>query len=202
MTTSQPANVDQAHEANELLALGAEAADQARTFLVALREVASGQAPEAALPLTLLAVSQVQLAGAKLGAMVDVVPAERFEPDDGPDPDLDVMREGLQILFRGVDDYTEIADPVLADEVVQGSLANDLTSIAGDLAHGLRHWEAGSRTEALWWWQFSYLSNWGERCAAALRVLLTLLAHVRLDVDDETAMEAELAALHADPQGD
>ncbi|MBW8172177.1 DUF5063 domain-containing protein [Ornithinimicrobium sp. Arc0846-15] len=204
MTTSSRAHAEAAqdYDYEELVSIGAEAAGQARTFLVALREVAFGQAPQAALPLTLLAVSQVQLAGAKLGAMVDVVPAEQFEPDDGPDPDLDAIREGLQTLFSGVDDYSEVADPVLAYEVVQGSLANDLASIAQDLAHGLRHWEAGSKTEALWWWQFSYLSNWGERCAAALRVLLTLLAHVRLDVDDETAMEAELAALHAEPQGD
>jgi hypothetical protein len=28
-------------------------------------------------------------------------------------------------------------------------------------------------------------------------VLLTLLAHVRLDADDEQVMEAEMAALHA-----
>jgi hypothetical protein len=48
----------------------------------------------------------------------------------------------------------------------------------------------------MWWWQFSYLSSWGERASSALRVLLALLAHVRLDADDEQVMEAELAALH------
>lgn len=199
MTTGSQADQQETMDEQELAAIGVDTAGQVGTFLVAIREVAFGQAPQAALPLTLLAVAQVQLAGAKLGAMVDVVPAERFEPDDGPDPDLDVLREKLQSLFTGVDDYTEVADPILADEVVQGSLANDLAAITADLAHGLRHWEAGSQTEALWWWQFSYLSNWGERCAAALRVLLTLLAHVRLDVDEETAKQAELAALTAEP---
>ena len=34
----------------------------------------------------LLALSQLLLAGARLGAITDVVPSERFEPDAGPDP--------------------------------------------------------------------------------------------------------------------
>jgi hypothetical protein len=49
--------------------------------------------------------------------------------------------------------------------------------------------------EALWWWQFSYLSTWGERASSVLRTLQTLLAHLRLDVDDDVAAEAEYDAL-------
>ncbi|MBA2696900.1 MAG: DUF5063 domain-containing protein [Actinobacteria bacterium] len=186
----------------DLSGLAVETAAQARTYLVAVREVSAGTAPEAALPMLLLALSQVQGAGARLGAMVDVVPAERFEPDHGPDPDLDLIREGLQALLTGVDEYAEVQDPVLSGEVVRGSLANDVVSIAADLSHGLRHHDAGATTEALWWWQFSYLSSWGERAASALRVVLALLAHVRLDVDEEIVMEAEMAALHADSAAD
>jgi len=70
-------------------------------------------------------------------------------------------------------------------------------AIAADLEHGRAHFEAGRPTEAMWWWQFSYLSSWGERAASALRVLLTLLSHVRLDAEEEQVMEAEMAALHA-----
>ena len=182
----------------ELSGLAEETAEQARTFLLAVREVASGQAPQAVLPLLLLAVSQIQLTGARLGAMVDVVPAERFEPDHGPDPDLDVLHHGLATLLGGLDEYAEVPDPVLLGHVVRGSLSNDVVGIASDLSHGLRHYQEGATTEALWWWQFSYLSSWGERAAAALRVLLALLAHVRLDADEEVVMEAEMAALHAD----
>lgn len=187
-----------ANQGSDLLALAAETAGQAGTYLVAVREVSAGSAPEAALPMLLLALAQIQGAGARLGAMVDVVPAERFEPDHGPDPDLDLIREGLQALLSGVDEYAEVSDPVLSGEVVRGSLANDVVSIAADLSHGLRHHDAGASTEALWWWQFSYLSSWGERAASALRVVLALLAHVRLDVDEEVLMEAEMAALHAE----
>lgn len=194
----EPMSAGGSGPATDLSVLAAEAAGQARTYLVAVREVAAGSAPEAALPMLLLALSQVQSAGARLGAMVDVVPRERFEPDHGPDPDLDLVREGLQTLLTGVDEYAEVQDPVLSVEVVRGSLANDVVSIAVDLSHGLRHHDAGATTEALWWWQFSYLSSWGERAASALRVVLALLAHVRLDVDEEVLMEAEMAALHAD----
>ncbi|WP_254710554.1 DUF5063 domain-containing protein, partial [Streptomyces lunaelactis] len=32
-----------------------------------------------------------------------------------------------------------------------------------DLRHGLAHYRSGRTSEALWWWQFSYFSNWGPR---------------------------------------
>ena len=38
--------------------------------------------------------------------------------------------------------------------------------------------------------------RWGARAAASLRALLTILRHLRLDVDDEAAAEAEFDALH------
>ena len=64
------------------------------------------------------------------------------------------------------------------------------------LAHGLTHYDAGRRIEALWWWQFSYLSTWGERAAASLRVLQSILAHLRLDADEDVVADAEFDALH------
>ena len=167
------------------------------TYFASLEEVASGHAAESALPLLLLSVGQLCASGARLGALVDVVPEERFEPDSGPDTDLERIREGLHNLLGGLDAYCDLEDPVLSGEVTQGSLSHDLLAIAADLAHGLEHYRAEQVTEAMWWWQFSYLSSWGERAASALRVLLALLAHVRLDADDEQVMEAELAALHA-----
>ena len=181
----------------ELAVLAADTALEAQTYLITLREVAAGEAAETALPVLLLAASQVQVAGARLGAMVDVVPQERFEADTGPEPDLEAVRAALLNLLRGVDEYVDVADPVISGEVIAGSLTDDLTSVAADLQHGLNHHAAGREVEALWWWQFSYLSNWGERCATAVRVLHALLAHVRLDADEEVVMEAELAALHA-----
>ena len=135
------------------------------------------------------------VSGARLGAVEDVVPEERYEPD-APDPELDPLRESLANLFEGLDEYADVEDPLTSPELGVGSVSNDLVDVAGALVHGLEHHEAGRPLEALWWWQFSYLSHWGERAASALRVIQTLLAHVRLDADDETVSEAEFDALH------
>jgi hypothetical protein len=169
---------------------------ETEAFFAALSQVASGSAAETALPLLLLSVGQLCAAGARVGALVDVVPVERFEPDPGPDADLEAMREALHALLGGLDDYCDVEDPVVSTGVVAGSLSADLVAVAADLSHGRDHYLAGRVTEAMWWWQFSYLSSWGERASSALRVLLALLAHVRLDADDEQVMEAEMAALH------
>jgi hypothetical protein len=183
---------------DDLLALGATTAAEAERYLSTVREVAAGASPEAAIPLLLLAVSDLAAAGARLGAIVDVVPAERFAPDDGPEADADALRTSLANVLDGVDDYREVADPLVSAEVSTGAVSNDLADIAQALLVGLAHHRSGHATEALWWWQFSYLSSWGERAAAASRVLLSLIAHLRLDVDDEVAADAEFDALHRD----
>jgi hypothetical protein len=181
---------------DELTLLADESARDARVFLTTVTEVASGSAPDAAMPMTLLALSQVLLMGARLGAIEDVVPEERYEADPGPDADVDPLRQGMANLFEGLDDYAHVVDPLLDVEVARGTLSNDLAEIASALSHGLRHYDAGRLTEALWWWQFSYVSAWGDSGARALRVLLSLLGHIRLDADEEAVAEAEFDALH------
>src|SRR5919199_1120106 len=187
-------------EALELRRIGEDTAADAEAFLDAVTEVATGSSPDIAIPVLLLALSQSLLAGARLGAITDVVPSERFEPDAGPDPDVDPVRASLANVFDGLDEYADIVDPLTNGEVVRGSLSDDLADVAADLAHGLRHYRAGRVDEALWWWQFSYLSTWGVRATTALRVLQSVLGHLRLDVDADTVADAEFEALHL-PQG-
>ena len=184
-------------EALELRRMGEETASDAQAFLDAVTEVATGSSPDIAIPVLLLALSQSLLAGARLGAITDVVPSERFEPDAGPDPDVDPVRASLANVFDGLDEYADIVDPLTNGEVVRGSLSDDLADVAADLAHGLRHYRAGRIDEALWWWQFSYLSTWGLRATTALRVLQSVLGHLRLDVDADTVADAEFEALHS-----
>ena len=81
-------------------------------------------------------------------------------------------------------------------DVTSGAISNDIAIVAAALDHGLRHFDAGKTLAALWGWQFSYLSDWGERAAMGLRVLQCLLAHLRLDADDDLVSEAEFDALH------
>jgi hypothetical protein len=190
-----PVDPEVVAEAADLHDVARTVAGETRSYLSTVTEVAAGSNPDVAIPLLLLAISDVLACGARLGAMVDVVPAERYEPDLGPDPDVDPLRAGLANVLEGVDEYAEVVDPVLGAEVTASSLSGDLAAIAGSLAQGLRHFEAGQTLEALWWWQFAYLSAWGERAASVLRVLQTLLGHLRLDVDDDVAAEAEYDAL-------
>ncbi len=181
----------------ELRALAEVTAGECRSYLDAVTLVAAGEGDEAAVPLLVLAVSQLLAAGARLGATRDVLPRARFEPDVGPEPDVEPLRMGLARVLLTVDGYTETADPLTMKDVVPGSLSDDLASVASDIAHGLRHFESGDAGEAMWWWQFSYLSNWGSRGAGALRALLSLLSHARLDIDADIAAEAAFEALHA-----
>jgi hypothetical protein len=179
----------------DLKVLADESAGDARHYLATVTEVASGSAPDAAIPMTLLALSQALVMGTRLAAIQDIVPAERFEADT-VEAELDPLRTGFANLFEGLDEYADVVDPVTSPELTTGSLSNDVAVVAGALSHGLRHYDAGRVSEALWWWQFSYLSDWGERAASALRVLQSLLSHIRLDADAETISEAEFDALH------
>lgn len=182
--------------AADVAALADLSAQEARTFLETMTEIAAGDSPEAALSLALLAISQILVTGARLGAVEDVIPSERYEPDGGPDTDLSGLRAGIANTFEGLDEYADLVDPVTSADVTSGSLSNDIAIVAAALDHGLRHYDAGRVLEALWWWQFSYLSDWGERGAMALRVVHGLLSHVRLDADEDLVAEAEFDALH------
>ncbi|MFN8195445.1 MAG: DUF5063 domain-containing protein [Nocardioidaceae bacterium] len=157
-------------------------ADQVESFLLALREIAREADGGRAISLLLLEVSQVLLAGARLGAQTDFTPEEEYQPDVGPDLDLDELRLRLASIFDNVDTYSFVFDPY-APEEIESQLSDDLTSMAADLGNGLRHFRAGNVEEALWWWQFSYVSSWGNLGGAVLNALLSIIAHDRLDSD-------------------
>ena len=171
--------------ASEFEDFAQQVADQIGSFLLALRAIAAGGATDgAAISLLLLEVSQVLLAGGRLGVHEDFHPLDEYEPDPGPDPDLDELRLRLAVLLESVDAYTEVFDPYVdPPELVSSLLSDDLTSIASSLAHGLRHFRAGRVAEAMWWWQFSYVSSWGTEAAGVLRALQSVVAHDRLDSD-------------------
>ncbi|MGH3312967.1 MAG: DUF5063 domain-containing protein [Streptomyces sp.] len=156
--------------------------DQVESFIVSVAEVAKGDDPDSAVPYLLLEVSQLLLAGGRLGAHEDFVPTERYEPDIGPEPDVDDMRLRLAALLDPVDVYSEVFDPYEPRTApVACRISDDLADVIADLRHGMAHYSAGRVSEAMWWWQFSYLSNWGSTASAALRALQSLIAHVRLD---------------------
>lgn len=175
---------------DDLDEIAAQVEDQMTGFLVALRAVADEGQPDIGVAHLLLAVSQLLFAGGRLGALADIVPAEAFETDAGDDPDLDTLRERLADVLGSSDDYVEVFDPYDVAPPVPMRISDDLAHVALQVAHGLQHAEAGRYREALWWWQFSYLSTWGSTAAAALRALVSLVSHDRFDA--RTPTEAQL----------
>lgn len=167
-------------------------ADQVESFLIALQAIAREADGGRAISLLLLEISQVLLAGARLGAQRDFNPEGEYQPDVGPEPDLDEMRLRLATMLDSIDTYSFVFDPYVPD-VVESQLSDDLTSIATDLENGLRHYRLGNVEEALWWWQFSYVASWGNLAGAALNALLSVVAHDRLDA--EFVVEEEQIAL-------
>jgi hypothetical protein len=178
-------------------------ADQVESFLIALRAVAAEGDAGRSISLLLLEISQILLAGARLGAQVDFTPEDDYQPDVGPDADLDGLRLRLAEMFGDIDTYSFVFDPY-DPEQVESQLSDDLTSIASDLENGLRHHRLGNTAEALWWWQFSYVSSWGNLAGAMLNALLSVVAHDRLDVEftgelDQVAAANEMLESPPDP---
>jgi hypothetical protein len=165
--------------------LADQIARHASDFLDALAALGRGEGSDEIVPLLLLEVAQVMLAGAQLGASQDIIPSGNSEPDVGADPDLDALRAGLAERLAACDEYAELFDPYRDDKPTAFRLSDDIAAVAADLIHGLRHYEAGRPAEALWWWQYSYVNQWGTHGGAALRALHAVVAHARLDVADE-----------------
>jgi hypothetical protein len=170
-----------------------QVAAQIESFLIAVREVAREGNGSRAVSLLLLEISQVLLAGARLGAQMDFQPRQEYQPDVGPEADIDELRLRLAQMLDSVDTYSFVFDPYVP-EVVVSQLSDDLASIVTDLDNGLRHYKRGDIAEALWWWQFSYVNNWGNLAGAALNALLTVVAHDRFDTDFEADAEAVAVA--------
>ena len=169
---------------SELEDFGQQIADASEAFLVAIQAISREEDNGAVVPLLLLEVSQLLLAGARLGAQRDFQPATEYQPDVGPDPDLDRMRLRLATLLGDADEYHQNFEPY-DEETVPALLSDDLTAIATDVANGLRHFRQGNVEEALWWWQFSYLASWGGVAIGALHALHSVVSHSRLDHDFE-----------------
>lgn len=177
----------------DLEELAQQFAHGAESFLVALQAMSREENAGSVVPLLLVEVSQILFAGARLGAQRDFTPRNEYQPDIGPEPDLDAMRLRLARLLDSVDIYTYNFDPYVPD-LVRAQLSDDLTSIATDLATGLRHFRSGDIAEALWWWQFSYVATWGSNASAVLRALQSVVAHDRLDSDFESESDQIAAA--------
>ena len=168
-------------------------ADSVESFLIAVRAIAAEGDGGSAVPLLLLEVSQVLLTGARLGAQSDFEPRHEYQPDVGEEADVDELRMGLAESLDSIDTYSFVFDPY-EPEIVVSQISDDIASIVADLENGLRHFRRGDLDEALWWWQFSYVNNWGNLAGAVLNALLMVIAHDRLDAEPFTGEDEDVAA--------
>jgi hypothetical protein len=173
--------------------LGQQIADATEAFLVSVQAISREEDAGRVVPLLLLEVSQLLLAGARLGAQRDFEPEQEYQPDVGPDPDLDEMRMRLAVLLGDIDTYSHVLEPY-SPTTVPALLSDELAAIANDVANGLRHFRQGNVEEALWWWQYSYLASWGSSACGVLAALHSVVAHDRLDHDIEGEADQIVAA--------
>ena len=178
---------------SETVRFADEIAASVGSFLESVRVIAFEATPGQSISLLLLQISEIALTGARLGVQRDFAPRDEYQPDVGPDADLDDLRMRLAELLGNVDTMSYVFDPY-QPEIVESQLSDDIASIASDLEHGMRHHRAGDVEEALWWWQFSYVSSWGSLVGAAMKALLSVVAHDRLDVDNESELDLIQAA--------
>ena len=143
-----------------------------KNFIDGVDALAQGGGDET-VPLLLLEVSQILLAGAQLGASRDVILPGNWEPEVGDDPDLDALRTGLAARLSAVDEYAEVFDPYQDTSCLPFRISDDIAAVVADLIHGLKHYQAGRSLEALWWWQYAVLQPLGHprrgRAARAAR---------------------------------
>lgn len=168
-----------------LVALASVVVPRVRGFIQTIVDIASGDDPDADLSMAVLTISELLSAGAHLAAVTDIVPPKLCEPPLATEVDLEPLRVALHQRFGDLDEYSDVIDPVQGEELEAAELSADIATVIESLTHGLQHYDNGNQIEALWWWQYSYISIWGERAASVLRVLQMMLMHIRLDVGDE-----------------
>ena len=105
--------------------------------------------------------------------------------------------DAIKRVARRIVDVKKAGHDVGVAVAAMGDTTDDLTSIANQIALGLRHYRHGDVSEALWWWQFSYVSSWGNEASAVLRALQSVVTHSRLDTeftgeDEELAVANEM----------
>src|SRR6266576_306837 len=99
-----------------------------KDFIDGVEALASSGGDET-VPLLLLEVSQILLAGAQLGASRDVILPGNWEPEVGDDPDLDAMRTGLATRLSAVDEYAEVFDPYKDTSCLPFQISDDIAAV-------------------------------------------------------------------------
>lgn len=96
-----------------------------------------------------------------------------------PEPDEEEVNRDYEhpaISFEVPDSYWEVFDPLyeedaLEENVVVGSLQDDLSDIYNDLRSGISEYDAGNKANAEFEWRLGVDGHWGKHVTDALRAL-------------------------------
>lgn len=116
-------------------------------------------------------LARLQVALIELPAVVaeDLSTALEVKSSSGGDRFISLTN---QLKVIGLNRYRKVLFPLDDDgELLEGSLADDLTDIYRDLNSGLAHASDLNFTEAVWEWRFGYFEHWGYHLADAQTAL-------------------------------
>ena len=90
------------------------------------------------------------------------------------------LYDNLRAHFGRHNVYWQVFDPYDHEhvEAINGTLADDLSGIYGDIQPGLRAWanaSAAERRSIVWQWRFQYAFHWGHHATSAMRALHSLV---------------------------
>lgn len=119
-------------------------------------------------------------------AALQLPPPFNEELERRPDVERLPSEENAKVMaYRGIpiDMYGEVFDPIPIppEEPVIGSIADDVVDIYRDIVTGLRAYQNGNKSGALWEWGFGFQHHWGEHATGAIRAIHAWLASNEFD---------------------
>ena len=124
-----------------------------------------------------------------LARLVSVAADLELPEDPGPEVNaesLDSTSEEYQLVLRRFgalpfNYYSEMFNPLEvppSEEPVIADLADDLADVWRDIKRGLKLWDEGQISAALWNWAFHFSAHWGHHATAALYALQTWFSRI------------------------
>lgn len=104
--------------------------------------------------------------------------SEREFPVDESEPEVPSERGGAPCADFGRADWYLAQDPYVEVTPAIGSLQDDVADVYQDVLEGLRLWDAGAPTRALFQWKIYFDVHWGDHAVRAIHAL-----HWALDTD-------------------
>lgn len=132
---------------------------------------------------------EVATALAELCATALTLPPIEAKTHTTPEIDLTAppALKSLKHRLGDADKHWDVFDPTKKDEPTEGSLAEDIANIYGDLKYGLLLTAHGASTsEVLAHWRERFGAHWGMHATGAMRAIYWALHHRAFEEETQT----------------